>query len=104
MASQVAMTGNDAGAEALKDVGPVPGRMELFSGSAALPKVVVDYAHTPDALERALRSIRDHCAGRLWCVFGCGGDRDRGKRPMMGEIAEMAETWAGPTSGATAPA
>ena len=66
---------------------PVPGRMELFSapGQATL---VVDFAHTPDALEQALIALRHHCQGQLWCVFGCGGDRDKGKRSLMGEIAE----------------
>lgn len=76
-------------AKAIDHLTPVPGRMELFQrtkGSA--PSVVVDYAHTPDALERALASIREHCTGGLWCVFGCGGDRDRVKRPLMGAIAE----------------
>ncbi|MEO9947124.1 UDP-N-acetylmuramoyl-L-alanyl-D-glutamate--2,6-diaminopimelate ligase [Paraglaciecola sp.] len=66
---------------------PVAGRMEVYSrvGKAS---IVVDYAHSPDALEKALIASRQHCKGRLWCVFGAGGDRDTGKRPLMGEIAE----------------
>ncbi|HEX2667972.1 MAG TPA: UDP-N-acetylmuramoyl-L-alanyl-D-glutamate--2,6-diaminopimelate ligase [Gammaproteobacteria bacterium] len=66
----------------------VPGRMECFGGGRELPLVVVDYAHSPDALEKSLVAARAHCRGTLWCVFGCGGERDRGKRPQMGAIAE----------------
>lgn len=70
----------------------VSGRMEcLVSEEApqANPMVIVDYAHTPDALEKALQAARLHCDGKLWCVFGCGGDRDTGKRPLMASIAEQ---------------
>jgi len=66
----------------------VPGRMHCFGGETAQPVVVVDYAHTPDALQQALTALRSHLHGRLVCVFGCGGDRDSGKRPMMAHIAE----------------
>lgn len=66
----------------------VIGRMELFS-SEGKAKIVVDYAHTPDALDKALQALRVHCSGKLWCIFGCGGDRDTGKRPMMARIAEQ---------------
>ncbi|HWQ95154.1 MAG TPA: UDP-N-acetylmuramoyl-L-alanyl-D-glutamate--2,6-diaminopimelate ligase, partial [Gammaproteobacteria bacterium] len=108
----------------LSRVSPVPGRMELIAGRADLPTVIVDYAHSPDALQQALAAVREHTgdgqgrpsvagtgrpgatdvhgstnvAGgrtpgattgrRVWCVFGCGGGRDRGKRPLMGAIAE----------------
>ncbi len=80
---------------ALARLKPLPGRMQRVGGGAK-PLVVVDYAHTPDALEKALRSLRElmlHRSpvtghpSRLVCVFGCGGDRDRGKRPQMGRIA-----------------
>ena len=63
-----------------------PGRMQRVADSVA-PGVYVDYAHTPAGLEAALRSLRSHCKKSLWCVFGCGGDRDRGKRPLMGKTA-----------------
>jgi UDP-N-acetylmuramoyl-L-alanyl-D-glutamate--2,6-diaminopimelate ligase len=65
-----------------------PGRMQLVAAAnAERPVAVIDYAHTPDALAKALRALREHCSGLLWCVFGCGGDRDPGKRPIMGAIA-----------------
>lgn len=63
-----------------------PGRMELVCEA---PCVIVDYAHTPDALEKALTTLAQLKKGRLWVVFGCGGDRDRAKRPMMGKIASQ---------------
>lgn len=73
--------------DALESLSTVPGRMERF-GRSGDPLVVVDYAHTPDALEQALLSLQQHTVGRLICVFGCGGDRDKGKRPQMASIAE----------------
>ena len=76
-------------AAALAECKPAPGRMEVVRADARnKPTVVVDYAHTPDALAKALSAAREHCEGALWCVFGCGGDRDSGKRPVMGSIAE----------------
>ncbi|WOT07055.1 UDP-N-acetylmuramoyl-L-alanyl-D-glutamate--2,6-diaminopimelate ligase [Shewanella youngdeokensis] len=67
---------------------PVAGRMERFT-TADNVTLVVDYAHTPAALEQALQALRVHCKGQLWCVFGCGGDRDTGKRSMMARSAEQ---------------
>jgi UDP-N-acetylmuramoyl-L-alanyl-D-glutamate--2,6-diaminopimelate ligase len=79
--------------EALDKLEGVPGRMQLVVRHPNGAPVYVDYAHTPDALEQALRALRPHVRGRLHVVFGCGGDRDRGKRPEMGRIAaELADT------------
>lgn len=63
------------------------GRLEKIGTSASGVPVYVDYAHTPDALETVLKALRPHTRGRLWVVFGCGGDRDAGKRPLMGAAA-----------------
>lgn len=70
----------------IRGLKPVAGRMETFSRQG-MPLIIVDYAHTPDALQQVLSAARRHCKGQLWCVFGCGGDRDRGKRPQMGQVA-----------------
>ena len=78
--------------DALNRLEPIRGRMNRLGGTGAQPLLVIDYAHTPDALQQALRALRAHCAGRLWCVFGCGGERDAGKRPQMGALAaELAD-------------
>ena len=71
---------------ALAEAEPVPGRFEPIDGGQEFT-VLVDYAHTPDSLDNVLRAARRITSGRLICVFGCGGDRDRAKRPLMGEIA-----------------
>lgn len=75
----------EAAVAAVHEVRPVPGRMEnvTVGGRTA----VIDFAHTPDALASVVASVRRHCAGELWLVFGCGGDRDRGKRAEMGRVA-----------------
>lgn len=67
---------------------PLPaGRLEPVS-HAGQTRAIIDYAHTPDALKQAILAVRAHCSGRLWVVFGCGGDRDRRKRPLMGAVAQ----------------
>jgi UDP-N-acetylmuramoyl-L-alanyl-D-glutamate--2,6-diaminopimelate ligase len=79
----------DDAVRVLGKIQPARGRMQRIGGNLE-PLVVVDYAHTPDALEKALATLAEirPAGGKLFCVFGCGGDRDKGKRPLMGEIAE----------------
>lgn len=77
----------DIGLEYISQLNTIPGRMQVFGGGKQ-PLVIVDYAHTPDALKQVLQAIREHTHGTLWCLFGCGGDRDQGKRPIMAQIAE----------------
>lgn len=72
----------------IPQLNPICGRMEMLGGQPGQPLVVIDYAHTPDALAKALSSLTKHCQGKLFCVFGCGGSRDRGKRAQMGKVAE----------------
>ncbi len=85
----VGVAANEA-VHALDAVAPVAGRMERFTG-AGMPTVIVDYAHTPQALSVALTAARAHCDGELWVVFGCGGDRDKGKRVPMAQAAVAAD-------------
>lgn len=75
----------DKAMSSLQYIRPVPGRMQQLGGGSQ-PLVVIDYAHTPDALAKVLTSLREQTQGRLFCVFGCGGNRDKGKRPLMGEV------------------
>lgn len=83
----------------LVNIDVIAGRMERVSSAAPSDiSVVVDYAHTPDALEKALQAMRQHSKGKLWCVFGCGGDRDQGKRPQMGSVAQRLADYAVVTS------
>jgi UDP-N-acetylmuramoyl-L-alanyl-D-glutamate--2,6-diaminopimelate ligase len=80
----------DEARKALSAAHAPPGRMEMFRSSDRAPTIVVDFAHTPDALAKSIAALRSHRKGRVITVFGCGGDRDRGKRPEMGAIAEQA--------------
>ncbi|XQW84430.1 UDP-N-acetylmuramoyl-L-alanyl-D-glutamate--2,6-diaminopimelate ligase [Thalassotalea piscium] len=73
---------------AVSGISPITGRMETYHREG-FPITVVDYAHTPDGLKNALLACRQHCHGQLWVIFGCGGNRDTGKRAIMGEIAEQ---------------
>ena len=79
----------DRAAASLAQCRAPSGRMELFGGTATTPLIIVDFAHTPDGLEKALQAARRHCKGQLRVVFGCGGDRDAGKRPVMGRLASQ---------------
>ncbi len=75
----------------IPQLSPVPGRINCVEPdikSDDCPLIIVDYAHTPDALEQVLTALKEHNARKIWCVFGCGGNRDKGKRPEMGYIAE----------------
>ncbi|MEZ5566272.1 MAG: UDP-N-acetylmuramoyl-L-alanyl-D-glutamate--2,6-diaminopimelate ligase [Gammaproteobacteria bacterium] len=74
-------------AGALSDCTAPPGRLQRVAGADDQPVVLVDFAHTPDALRKVLAAVREHCTGDIWCVFGCGGDRDPGKRALMGAAA-----------------
>jgi len=74
--------------ERIKGLTSVAGRMQRVEGTKKQPTVIVDYAHTPDALEQVLTAVKTHCRKKVWCVFGCGGERDTGKRALMGTVAD----------------
>ncbi len=74
--------------EGIEKLTAVAGRMQRIAGSKNQPTVIIDYAHTPDALEQVLTSVKTHCKQKVWCVFGCGGERDIGKRSLMGNVAD----------------
>lgn len=76
-----------AAVHALEGLHSVPGRLQSVAGHPYGAGVYVDYAHTPDAIETVLKALRPHTSGKLVCIFGCGGDRDAGKRPLMGKAA-----------------
>ena len=77
--------------QGLEEVRAIPGRIELLETETPY-RVILDYAHSPDSLENILKTVRQTTKGRLIALFGCGGDRDHGKRPIMGEIAgELAD-------------
>lgn len=75
--------------KAVSSVGTVPGRMEAVTGANDTPNVIIDYAHTPQALKNVLQALREQSIGKLWCVFGCGGNRDPGKRKLMANAVEQ---------------
>lgn len=78
----------DIALDAVQNLQAVAGRMQCLTQTQQ-PTIIIDYAHTPDALQQVLQASRQHCSGKLYCVFGCGGDRDKGKRPQMGKIAQQ---------------
>ena len=92
-----------SGGTALGAAKSAPGRMEVLGGPPRNPWVIVDYAHTPDGLENVLETVKEFAEGQVYCVFGCGGDRDRKKRPLMGEAAGRGSDLAIVTSDMTRP-
>ena len=73
----------------LKTLDSVPGRGEVLNTNLKCPTIIIDYAHTPDGLCGALTALKDHFSGQIWCIFGCGGNRDIEKRILMGQIAHQ---------------